>query len=296
MAIPSLSKKVSLLTGFVDLEDTAPPAPAANRTRLFRRSLAGRQMPAWIGPTGLETTVQGSLFRNKIGLWQPPGDATTVPGVFGMAALSVQGTATARNVATTNALTRMRRLGYVSAATAAAFGAARLAVAQVTLGDGAGLGGLFSVIRFAFTDPVLVTDARSFVGARNSVAAATNVEPSTLTNGIGVGHGAADANLKLFYGGSTAQTPIDLGATFSKALNIPYELILFASPNTANSIGWQVTRLDTGDTASGTVTGAAAVIPQSSMLMTPFSLMRTNNATAASVALDIISLGFETDN
>ena len=296
MAIPFLAKAVSTLAGFLDLEDTAPAAPAANRTRLFRRSLAGRQMPAWIGPTGLETTVQGSLFRNKVGLWQPPGDATTVPGVFGMAALSVQGTATARAVVAGTLLQRARRLGYVSAATAAAFGAARLAVAQVTLGDGAGLGGFFSVIRFAFTDPVLVTDARSFVGARNSVAAATNVEPSTLTNSIGVGHGAADANLKLFYGGSTAQTPIDLGATFSKALNIPYELILFASPNTANTVGWQVTRLDTGATTSGEITGTATVIPQSSMLMTPFSLMRTNNATAASVALDIISLGFDTDN
>ena len=68
-------------------------------------------MAAQIGPSGLDTTLQANLGGNKVALWMPPGSSTTVPGVFGMAALTAVGTATARTVATTNLLSRMTRLG-----------------------------------------------------------------------------------------------------------------------------------------------------------------------------------------
>ena len=281
---------------FLDLTDTAPATPPAGTVRMFRRELAGSQMPAFIDPSGLEMSLQPGIARNKIGVWQPGGNSTAVPGLFGMMALTPLGTAANRGWASTDAFTRMKRLGYVSAATAAAFSGIRLGASQISTGTGAGLGGFFIVQRFAITDAVIVTDARTFAGISNSSAAPTNVEPSTLLNCIGVGHGAADANMKIFYGGSAAQTPIDLGAGFPKSLNIPYELILVASPRVANTINWQVTRLDTGATVAGSVTGAAAVIPQSSMGMTPFQIWRCNNATLAAAALDIISLYVGTDN
>ena len=97
-----------------------------------------------------------------------------------------------------------------------------------------------------------------FIGMRASATPA-NAEPSTLTNFIGVGHGDSDTNMKLFWG-SSAQTPIDLGANFPlDRSTTPYELALFAPPN-ETAVYWQVTNLNTSDTATGKLTGAAAVL------------------------------------
>jgi hypothetical protein len=122
----------------------------------------------------------------------------------------------------------------------------------------------------------------------------TNVEPSTLTNCIGVGHGAADTNLKLFYGGSAAQTPIDLGAGFPVDNTTPYELALSAPPG-ETVVRWQVTNIATGAEQSGEITGGAAVLPQETTLIGPWGY-RTNNATAAAVAIDVMSAYIETDD
>lgn len=273
------------------------PSVAANTVVVFGRTIAGRALPAFVGPAGVDSALQPWLARNKVGYWCPPGNATTVPGVFGFTAPTITGfTATARNVATTNKFSRMRRLGYVTAATAGTVGQWRLSVTQFTTGGLAGLGGFNNyIIRFGISDASLVSGARMFMGMRTS-ATPTNVEPSTLTNCIGVGHGAADTNMRLYYGGSAAQTPIDLGADFPvDTNNTPYELALNSPPGAATTVRWQVTNLRTGVTASGELTGGSAVLPQETTLLAPWGY-RTNNATAAAVAIDVMSAYIETDD
>lgn len=223
--------------------------------------------------------------------WKPFGNSNTA-SVLGYTAPAVVGTATARNVAATNFFTRMRRLGYVSVATAAALCEARVAAAQITLGTGAGLGGFTKICRFGCSDAATVLGARQFVGVSSTTGAATNVEPSTLINSIGVGHGAADTNLKIFWGGSTAQTPVDLGVNFpANTLSVDaYELVLYASPNVNNAVQYTVTRLNTGHTSSGTLTGVAGTaLPASATLLSHHKAWRTNNATALAVGLDVMS-------
>lgn len=278
----------------LDLSNGTVTAPPADTVRLFRRAIAGRQFPAFIGPSGLDSSLQPMLARNKVGYWCPPGNATTVPGVLGFTAPTITGfTATARNVATTNLFTRMRRLGYVTAATAAAVGQWRYAAPQFTTGGASGFGGFTYVVRFGISDAALVSGARMFMGMR-ATATPTNAEPSTLTNCIGMGHGAADTNMKIFYGGSSAQAPIDLGPDFPVSTNTdPFDLSIFCPPNETR-INWQVTNLRTGVTVSGTITGGAAVIPQEATLIGPWGY-RTNNATAAAVGLDVMSAYIETD-
>lgn len=278
----------------------ATPAPVAGHVVIFGRSIAGGALPAFTGPSGLDSALQPLLARNKIGFWCPPGNGTTVPGVLGFTAYTATGTATARNVATTSMFTRMRRLGYVSAATAGSLGGARVAAAQITLGNTVGgmpVGGFRKIIRFGCSDAATVAGARQFVGISSSTAAPTNVEPSTLTNVIGVGHGAADSTLSIYYGGSAAQTPISLGANFpANTLSVDvYELALFCAPG-ATDVGWQVTRLNTGDVASGTLSGTLGTqLPAQNTLLTYSRNWRTNNATALAVGLDIFSDYIETD-
>jgi len=267
-----------------------PAAPAADKVSLSGKKIAGRMMVNQMGPSGQGATFQPHLGGNKVALWIPPGNATTVPGVFGMSVLTIIGTATARNVATTNVLTRMTRLGILSAATAGSLAGGREVAPKFTLGAGVNLGGFFYRCRFGVSDAAAVAGARMFVGLAASVAAPTNVEPSTLVNCIGVAQLSTSNNLQIVFGAASAGTPIDLGADFpANNPAIAYELALFAPP--AGNVQYQVTRLDTGAIASGEITSG---LPLNSTLLC-HQIWRTNNATALAVGLDICSIYMETD-
>lgn len=275
------------------LPDTpSPTVPSDGYGTIFIKKIGGRIMAAQIGPSGLDTTLQANLGGNKAAMWMPPGGSTTVPGVFGMNALTATGTAAARPVATTNLLTRMTRLGYVSAATAGALAGAREAVAKFTTGAGPGLGGFFARYRFGISDAATVAGARMFVGLDALTAAPTNIDPSTKVNCIGVAQIAASNNLQIIYGNATAKTPIDLGANFPANTNTgAYELNLFSPP--AGGVHWQVRRLNTVFEASGFVTSMEA--PSATTLLC-HQLWRCNNATALAVGLDVCGIYIETDH
>ena len=276
-----------------------PSAPVTGKLTVYAKSIAGRMMLKQIGPSAEHTAVQPFLARNKIGYWNPPGNTVTLPEVFGYTAPTTVGTTTAATIATTNLFTRMRRISFISSATAGSLSSFRVNVAQVTLGDGYGNGGFYKIIRFGCSDPATVSGARQFCGINSNTGAPTNVEPSTLTNCFGVGHGAADTSLSIFYGGTVAQTPIALGANFpANTLSTDaYELALFAPPN-QTCIYYEITRLNTGNVATGVIVsdGAAVVLPPFSTLLTFSWNYRTNNATALSVGLDVMSDYIETNN
>lgn len=275
------------------LPDTpSPTVPNDGYGTIFIKKIAGRVMAAQIGPSGLDTTLQANLGGNKVAMWMPPGGSTTVPGVFGMAALTATGTATARPVTATNLLARMTRLGYVSAATAGSLAGAREAVAKFTTGAGPGLGGFFARYRFGISDPATVAGARMFVGLDALTAAPTNIDPSTKVNCIGVGQIGTSDNLHIIRGNATAKTPIDLGANFPANTNVDaYELNLFAPP--AGGCYWQVRRLNTTFEATGFL--PSTEIPIATQLLC-HQLWRCNNATALAVGLDVCGIYIETDH
>ena len=275
------------------LPDTQSPAvPDADYGTIFIKKIAGRAMAAQIGPSGLDTTLQANLGGNKVAMWMPPGGSTTVPGVFGMAALTATGTATARTIGVANLLSRMTRLGFVSAATAAALTGAREAVAKYTTGAGPGLGGFFARYRFGVSDAATVAGARMFIGLDALTAAPTNIDPSTKVNCIGVGQIGTSDNLHIIRGNATAKTPIDLGANFPANTNADaYELSLFAPP--AGGCYWQVRRLNTAFEATGFL--PSTEIPIATQLLC-HQLWRCNNATALAVGLDVCGIYIETDH
>lgn len=239
---------------------------------------------------------QRHLGRCANAIWAPLGNSATQPTMVGMAALTAVGTLTARNWAATSMATRMRRLGIVSAATAGAMSSLYSTVAQHTIGNGAGMGGFTFVWRFMASDAVPVTSARMFVGLRAITSAPTNVEPSTLVNCMGVAKLAASNNLQIVSGGSAAQAPIDLGANFpANTTNTDvYELVLFADPAT-QTVRWVVTRLNTGESASGLLAGTVGTtLPALATALTP-TAWRSNNTTAQAVGLDLGKMTIESD-
>ncbi len=278
---------------------STPATPASGGLNLFGRAIANRSLPAYIGPSGLDSALQVLLARNKVGYWNPPGNATTVPGVFGITAFTASGTATARTVATTNLANRMRRLGYPSAATAGAFGGARIAVAQFSAGSGTIDGsGFFLIERFIESDPAVVAGRRAFAGVTSATGAPTNVEPNTLTNAIGICQLSTDATQWYWcQGGTAAQSAVAIGTGIGAPAGnstTAWELAIFSPPLPANTFYLQLTNLSTGVTASTTMSGSSTVVPQSNTLLA-WRHWVTNNATALAVGVDFCSLYIETD-
>lgn len=242
----------------------------------------------------MDVTVQPSLWRQKAALWNPPGNATTVPGVFGILAPVAIGTATARNVATTNLLTRMKRFGYVSAATAGAVAGHYSNKGQFTIGSSSDtLGGFFYAARFGISDASIVTSGRTFVGLSSSVAAATNVSPSTLLNSVGIGTDGG-TGLYLFFGGSAAQTPIPLTTLGNITNTDAYEITLFA-PVGSNNLFYKAERISDGVFIEGQVPGVYGTAYPSHTTLLSHRAWRSNNAELVAVGIDIISFYIETD-
>lgn len=277
-----------------------PILPGASTLSIFGRTVANRMMIAQVGPSGLDTVTQPFLARNKIAFWNPPGNATTAPGVFGIAALTAQGTATSRTVAVTSMATRMKRLGYPSAATAGSFAGARLAAAQFSCGSGVANdgSGFFLIERWVESDPAVVSGRRAFHGMTSSTGAMSNVEVDTLTNRIGICQLSTDATQWYWYGaGSVAQSAVAVGAGIGAPggnSTTAWELAIFAPNNIASTYYVQLLNLTTGATASRTFSGAVAVVPQSNTLLA-WNAWATNNATALAVGIDLCSLYIETD-
>ena len=275
--------------------------PPADHTTIWGKGLAKRGLISCMGASGMDYPLQPSIWRQKIGLWTPPGNSTTVPGVVGFAAPTAVGTATARNVATTNVSTRMRRLGYVSAATAAALAGQYITVAQFTVGSGGGTdgSGFFYSCRFIVSDAAAVAGARMFVGLSSTVAAPTNVEPTTLLNSIGIAQLSTDnTQLYIVYGGSAAQAAIPLGTTFTPLQGTvnAFDLTLFAPPSLNGVINYRVDKINTGEFVEGTITpGTVGVQTPLSTTLLAHRAWRTNNATLLAVGLDICNIYLETD-
>lgn len=281
--------------------NAAPVSPPSDAVKLFGKQFGGsggRAMVAAVGPSGMDYVLQPALWRQGIAIWRPPGNATTVPGVFGFNAPTAVGTATARNVATTNALTRAKRLGYVSTTTAGALSGHYSAQAQFTVGTGTSVGGFLYSCRFGVSDATVQTAARHFVGLTSSVAAPANVDPATLTNAIGIGKNAADTNWFIYYGGSVAQTRINLGVNFPVNNTDIIDITLWSPPNQNGVIYYHVTRITAAGNfdASGVLgPGTAGTTLPANTTLIAHRAWRTNNTVPVAVGIDVISVYIETD-
>jgi hypothetical protein len=281
------------------LNATSTTTPAADSVALTAKRIAaggGRVLPQVLGEDAQSPTLGYHMGREQMACFNPTPNGTGA-NTLGTNDTTA-GTATARSVATTNAVTRTKRLAYVSASTAGSIAARYGAATCVTVGAGGSpaLGGFLFTARWAVSDASAVSGANMFIGLRNATSApSATANPNTLTNLIGVGQCNGSTNLQIVYGGSAAQTVIDLGANFPAAdTTALYELILYARPDDGTKCAYQVTNLSTGNTTSGLLSGTAGVaLPASTTLMTT-ALYRANNATALAVGLDIANYTLET--
>ncbi|MFN3992549.1 MAG: DUF2793 domain-containing protein [Tabrizicola flagellatus] len=272
-----------------------PAAPVADGLKLFGRKVGGRAMPAFMGPSGLDSALQPLLARNKIGMFLPHGNGTA--GTQWGLTYSSTGTATTATVATTNLYSYTRRIEYlVTTASATAVVGFRGAALQWTLGGpSAGLGGFHNIFRWGPATGVATATTRAFAGMRGATTAPTDVNPSTLTNICGMGWDSGDANIQFIHNdGTGAATKIDLGASFPRPTvdrTALYEIALFAPPGTTQILDYEVVDLVSGAVATGTVT---TDLPSTTTLLTPWSCFSVGG-TSSVIGMAVISHSIESD-
>lgn len=240
--------------GGLDLPLETVSTPLADIVRLFGGKFGGRMTPAFKTPDGSVSFMQPSFALKRVSQWQPVGNATGVTQL-GMAA-STTGTATSASVALTNAHTKSRRLDYLvtTAATTAvaAWYSNTSAVNQYCRNIG-----FFVSMRVGGATGMTTATHRFYIGMTSFSSTATDANPSTRNDLIGVGYDTGDTNFQLMHKtGSGAVTKVNLGASFPRQTvdrSKMYDLILYCPPGDSG-VFYQFTDLETGAVASGEIT------------------------------------------
>ena len=271
---------------------TTTPATPATGVVIFSRRRAGRSRPAFVSPSGLETSLQSFMASNKIRIWSASGNSTTA-FTQNLTAI-VQGTASAINVSVTNLFQSVSRIRYSTLAQASSAAGLRHNLPQFFRGDGStGPGGFEIIQRFGIS--VFQSGMRAFCGAYGSGSgiAGTVTSAAGLLNAVGVGFDSGDAYWSIIHNdGAGAATKISLGADFPATTSSEdlYEVRVFTPPR-GTSFWVSLTNLTTGVTAQSEIT---TNIPIASILFGE-QLWISTGAGATIAAIDIVSRYVETD-
>jgi len=286
---------VDIQSGGIQLAaQTDPAAPASSNLRIYAKDIAGRIMPKWVGPSGVDTPIQASLGFNRVSMIMPAGgtSGTTFIGGFG-STFTNSATSYANPTPTTaSLLSSTRRATFTGTTTAGTVVSHRQSTLQVWRGNAAGLGGFFFTIRFGTSG--LQSGNRAFVGLSSSTAAPSNIDPLTYGTSIGRIGVAINANTGNWYfvtnNAGTAPTTTDLGSTVPVSATNLYELVLFSPPN-GSYIGYRFKNLTTGNDVSGS---ASSNLPSNTTFLAPQFWM-TNNTTALATVFDFGGWYLESD-
>jgi hypothetical protein len=234
---------------------------------------------------------QSAMFSKKTGWWNAVAGSTTPQTIsFGN---STTGTATARTPSSANALSSLRRIGYVSGAVAGSSSGTRYNGAAYWRGNGPNRGGFFYVCRFGITTAAPNIGNRMFIGLYATTAVIGNVNPSTLLNIIGFGSDTGDSNISFMVNGTGTTTKLSLGSLSVTNNTNPMEARIYCPPN-SNSIQYSI-KVFNGSYVTGAIdTLINTNVPSNTTFLSP-QVWINNGTSAGRVAIDVINQYIETE-
>lgn len=269
---------------------SVPSTPPADTLLVFARSQANRILPAFVGPSGLDSNFQPALFRNTVYMWLP-GTGTTLAinwGTSWTARNSGTGAAQAHPTkASTNALTSMNRATFGTGTTATGTSGVQSSASVAWRGNAANLGGFFFFSRFAVE--TYRSDLQIQVGldARNAALAG---EPSVQNNSCGICKDSTDTTWHYYTRSGTTTTKVNTGV--SVAAGDIYDLMMFAKPNDT-AIHFRMVNAMTGVVVIDDATINTNLPANTTFMYAHAAIRSTTGTTAALLALNRIYL--ETD-
>lgn len=265
-----------------------PTVPAAGTTVLYSRTVAGRSLPKYIGPSGLNSPLQPAIFQNSLWLVQP--NTTSSVSAIGGAVTSAGTISTTTPAANTFGLCSNFATTAVTASTA---GTGMTLAPLNTAGGVIANGGFFFVSRLWYPDANYgtgSTGSRHFVGLTDQ-AFSTSVgsdNPAGSRVGFAMSTNLSETDWQFTTKNAITETRTDTGVPF--VVNNLYDFYLFM-PAGATTAYWRIDNLSTGATTEGNST---STLPASSIYMRAGFQVSTLTTVIRNVRMKKIYI--ETDN
>lgn len=279
-----------------------PSAPAASTLRVFARQVAGRTLPKWMPPSGLDTPFQPALFGNNIVMYMP-NTGTTAGLNFG--APWAVGTTIGHPQPTAGMYTQMKRTTSTNVITTTnqTLGVSSIVstAAQFWRGNGSGQGGFFFFARFGIEllSAASPNATRLFVGLQSGTTNILVSDTIPAISCIGLWHDTTDGanviNLLTKDGSTATKNALTGSPSTPYATGQGYDFYMFCKPNDS-TIYYRLDDLLTGATLVDS--SVTTTIPAATAFMGPVVGMSngTANTTAATVAIGVNRIYIESDH
>lgn len=290
-------------TGYLDwAESSLPSAPAADTLRMYARKTAGRMLPKWIGPSGVDTWMQPALFGNNVVLYLP--NTGTTAGI-NLGTPWAVGTTIGHPAPTAGMYTQMKRTTSTNVVTTTnqSLGVSSIVstAASFWRGNAAGLGGFFFFARFGIETLTAASPnaTRLFVGLHSGTTNIIISDTVPAISAIGLWHDTTDGanviNLLTKDGSTATKNALTGSPTTPYSTGQGYDFYMYAKPN--DTVVYY--RLDNLNTSATLVDSSiATTLPAATTFMGPVVAMSngTTNITASTVAIGVNRIYVESDH
>jgi hypothetical protein len=261
-----------------------PATPAANRLRIYNKSIAGRNILQIKGPAGLSSPLQPSFFQNQIAIIST--SVTTTLTVIGTAVTSA---GTVSHPAATEVAGYMTN--FVTAAAASVAGTGDNAVRWFR-GSVDGANGFFYYARLFFPDSSYdytsaSTGSRFYAGLTTTtliLMAQSNNHVSARCAFVRIHDGTRNDTNFFFSTRATTgdETLTDTGMAFT-VQNV-YDFYIFCPPQ-SSTINWRIDNITTGASFAGST---SSTLPDANLAMRAGIQLCTINSAARNIRMQRI--------
>jgi hypothetical protein len=204
------------------LDSTSPPVAAdADTVNLFARKLGGRVVPAFVGPSGIDSSLQPALWANSVVMWLP-GTGTTAAIAFGVN-WTTSATQAHPTVADTNIMTRIRRATYTTTTTAGNQSGVRSGAPAVIRNSGFFFAARHGILTYTATMQIEI--------GLNAASGAIAGEPSAINDNIAMTKDSGETIWQVLTRDTSAASKTSTGETTAAASNTNiYDFYAFCKP------------------------------------------------------------------
>jgi hypothetical protein len=201
---------------------SADPAAPGSGVILFSRSKAGRSLPRFIGPSGIETAVQPALWSNSVVMWLP-GASTTASIAFGTT-WTISATQAHPTIADTNVMTSIRRATYSTTTTAGNASGVRSIAALVLRNRGFYFAARWGILTYSAT-----MQAWCGLGAASGIITG---DPSAANNSCGMSKDTGETTWQVFTrdGSTTSKTSTGRTTAAGGSAEV-FDFFMFCKPS-----------------------------------------------------------------
>ncbi|MDQ3259040.1 MAG: hypothetical protein M3R15_35115, partial [Acidobacteriota bacterium] len=276
-----------------------PSVPAADTLRWYARKIAGRVMPKWMPPSGLDMVAQPSLFGNRMCMFGPMNAAVgTGTNAFGPLWTSNGTVSHPTPAITAPAISnQMKRTRYANIATTAdqQLGPRFNAVTeqQFWMGNTAGLGGFFFFARFV-VDLIPAATVRLFAGLSNTATGSVCISNTVLNDTCGLWHDTTDGLSTFNFVTRNTVTTTKQAIALSNAIAAgnSYDFYIYCKPGDS-TLYWRLDDIVNNVTYENSQT---VTLPTSTAFMQPQVQMSNGaNGTVTTSAIGVVGIYVESD-